>query len=221
MTEFSNYLKEIEERKSLGLNPKPIDDGALLEDIILNIKNDKNKNHESSLNYFTYNVLPGTTSAAKVKAKFLKEIILGEISIKEISPSFALDQLSHMKGGPSIEVLLDLALGPYESVSKDACKVLKTQVFLYEADMERLEIAFKNGDEIAKDLLESYSKAEFFTNLPDLPEKIDLVSFVAGIGDISTDLLSPGSDAHSRSDRQLHGQCMFEHNKEQQIKNQQ
>ena len=31
MTEFSNYLKEIEERKSLGLNPKPIDDGVLLE----------------------------------------------------------------------------------------------------------------------------------------------------------------------------------------------
>ena len=216
MTEFSNYLKEIEERKSLGLNPKPIDDGALLEDIISNIKNNENKNYESSLNYFTYNVLPGTTSAAKVKAKFLKEIILGEISIKEIPPSFALDQLSHMKGGPSIEVLLDLALGPYESVSKDACKVLKTQVFLYEADMERLEIAFRNGDEIAKDLLESYSKAEFFTKLPDLPEKIDLVSFVAGIGDISTDLLSPGSDAHSRSDRELHGQCMFEHNKEQQ-----
>jgi aconitate hydratase 2/2-methylisocitrate dehydratase len=216
MTEFSNYLKEIEERKSLGLNPKPIDDGVLLENIISNIKNNENKNYENSLNYFTYNVLPGTTSAAKIKAKFLKEIILGEISIKEISPSFALDQLSHMKGGPSIEVLLDLALGPYESVSKDACKVLKTQVFLYESDMERLEIAFKNGDEIAKDLLESYSKAEFFTKLPDLPEKIDLVSFVAGIGDISTDLLSPGSDAHSRSDRELHGQCMFEHNKDQQ-----
>ena len=64
--------------------------------------------------------------------------------------------------------------------------------------------------------MESYAKAEFFTELPDLPEKIELVTFVAGIGDISTDLLSPGGDAHSRSDRQLHGQCMFEHNTEQQ-----
>ena len=52
--------------------------------------------------------------------------------------------------------------------------------------------------------------------MPELPEKIELVTFVAGIGDISTDLLSPGSDAHSRSDRELHGQCMFDHNKEQQ-----
>ena len=39
---------------------------------------------------------------------------------------------------------------------------------------------------------------------------------MAGVGDISTDLLSPGGDAHSRSDRELHGKCMFDHNKEQQ-----
>jgi len=216
MTDYSNYLQEIEERKSSGLNPKPIDDEGLIKDIIFNIKDEKNKYYKNSLNFFIYNVLPGTTAAAKVKANFLKDIILEKVIIKDISPSFALEQLSHMKGGPSIEVLLDLALGPYKSISKDACEVLKTQVFLYEADMERLENAFKNGDEIAKDILVSYSRAEFFTNLPDIPEKIELVSFVAGIGDISTDLLSPGSDAHSRSDRELHGKCMFEHNKDQQ-----
>ena len=50
----------------------------------------------------------------------------------------------------------------------------------------------------------------------EIPEEIKLVTFVAGIGDISTDLLSPGSDAHSRSDRELHGQSIFEHNKEKQ-----
>lgn len=53
---------------------------------------------------------PGTTSAALVKAKFLKEIILGEATVKEISPAFAFEQLSHMKGGPSIAVLLDLVV---------------------------------------------------------------------------------------------------------------
>jgi aconitate hydratase 2/2-methylisocitrate dehydratase len=63
------------------------------------------------LNFFIYNVLPGTTSAATVKAEFLKEIILGESKVEEITPAFALEQLSHMKGGPSIKVLLDLALG--------------------------------------------------------------------------------------------------------------
>ena len=39
---------------------------------------------------------------------------------------------------------------------------------------------------------------------------------MTAVGDVSTDLLSPGSDAHSRSDRELHGQCLFEHNQEAQ-----
>ena len=44
--------------------------------------------------------------------------------------------------------------------------------------------------EIARDILESYSNAEFFTKLPDIDEEIKVVSFVAAEGDISTDLLS-------------------------------
>ncbi|MEM7110154.1 MAG: bifunctional aconitate hydratase 2/2-methylisocitrate dehydratase, partial [Bacteroidota bacterium] len=171
---------------------------------------------KDSLDFFIYNVLPGTTNAAAVKAKFLKEIILGESTVKEISPDFALEQLSHMKGGPSIKVLLDLALSKEQSIAEKSAKILKTQVFLYEADMERLEQAYRKGNKVAKDIIESYAKAEFFTKLPDIPEKIEVVTFIAGVGDISTDLLSPGSDAHSRSDRELHGQCLFEHDKEKQ-----
>tara|TARA_Y100000782_G_C10187750_1_gene267848 strand:+ start:4772 stop:7552 length:2781 start_codon:yes stop_codon:yes gene_type:complete len=216
MNTYKDYLKEIEERKDQGLHPKPIDDGGLLSEIIEQIKDTNNEHREDSLNFFIYNTLPGTTSAAGVKAQFLKEIILGEATVEEISPEFAFEQLSHMKGGPSIEVLLDLALGNDASIAEQAATVLKTQVFLYEADMERLEKAYKAGSPIAKELLESYAQAEFFTKLPELEEEVKVVTFIAGVGDISTDLLSPGSDAHSRSDRELHGQCIFEHNKEQQ-----
>ena len=74
--------------------------------------------------------MPGTTSAAGVKAQFLKEIILGKSIVAEISPAFAFEQLSHMKGGPSIEVLLDMALGSDDAIATAAAKVLKTQVFL-------------------------------------------------------------------------------------------
>jgi len=216
MNIYNDYIKEIEERKEQGLHPKPIDGAELLSAIITQIKDLDNAFREDSLNFFIYNVLPGTTSAATVKAKFLKEIILGEVSIKEITPAFAFEQLSHMKGGPSIEVLLDLALGDDTVISKEATEVLKTQVFLYEADAERLENAYKEGNKVAKELLESYAKAEFFTKLPEIDEEIDVVTYIAGIGDISTDLLSPGGDAHSRSDRELHGQCLFEHNKDMQ-----
>ncbi|MFK7900418.1 MAG: bifunctional aconitate hydratase 2/2-methylisocitrate dehydratase [Cyclobacteriaceae bacterium] len=216
MNTYKDYLKEIEERKGQGLHPKPIDGAELLSEIIAQIKDSGNAYRDDSLNFFIYNVLPGTTSAAGVKAKFLKEIILGEEVLKEISPAFAFEQLSHMKGGPSVDVLLDLALGDDASIAEEATKVLKTQVFLYEADTERLEKAFKAGSAVAKELLESYAKAEFFTKLPEIEEKIDIVTYIAGVGDISTDLLSPGADAHSRSDRELHGQCMFEHNKDMQ-----
>ena len=82
--------------------------------------------------------------------------------------------------------------------------------------MERLEDAFKQGCPISKEIIESYAQAEFFTKLPEVDEEIEVVTFVAGIGDISTDLLSPGADAHSCSDRELHGQSMFEQNKDMQ-----
>ncbi|WP_136465664.1 bifunctional aconitate hydratase 2/2-methylisocitrate dehydratase [Flagellimonas onchidii] len=216
MSRYTEYLKEIEERKGQGLHPKPIDDAGLLGEVIDQIKDLDNEHRKDSLNFFIYNALPGTTSAANVKAQFLKEIILKEITVEEITLDFAFEQLSHMKGGPSIKVLLDLALGNDSAIASEAAKVLKTQVFLYEADMERLEDAFKKGNDIAKDIIKSYAQAEFFTKLPEVEEEIKVVTFVAGVGDISTDLLSPGSDAHSRSDRELHGQCMFEHNKEQQ-----
>ncbi len=216
MNLYKDYLKEIEVRKEQGLHPKPIDGAELLSEIITQIKDTGNKYREGSLNFFIYNVLPGTTSAAGVKAKFLKEIILGEAKVEEISQDYAFEQLSHMKGGPSVDVLLDLALGSDTSIAYKAAKVLKTQVFLYEADTDRLEGAMNSGHALAKEIIESYAQAEFFTKLPEIDEEIEIVTFIAGVGDISTDLLSPGGDAHSRSDRELHGQCLFEHNKDMQ-----
>ncbi|MGZ0656641.1 bifunctional aconitate hydratase 2/2-methylisocitrate dehydratase [Coraliomargarita sp. W4R72] len=209
MNTYLEYTKEIEERKGQGLSPKPIDDSELLAVIIEQIKDLDNEFREESLHFFIYNVLPGTTSAATTKAQFLKEIVLGESVVAEITPAFALELLSHMKGGPSVEVLLDLALGEDAAIASEAAAVLKTQVFLYEADTGRLEAAYKAGSAIAKDLLESYAKAEFFTKLPELEEEVKVVTYIAGEGDISTDLLSPGNQAHSRSDRELHGKCMI------------
>lgn len=210
MSAYESYLAEIEARKNEGLHPKPIDSAELLSEVIALIKDTASPHREEALKFFIYNTLPGTTSAASVKAAFLKEIVLGQSTLAEITPDSALEQLSHMKGGPSIGVLLDLALGDDAAIAKKAAEVLKTQVFLYEADTERLEKAFKDGSAIARDIFESYAKAEFFTKLPEVPETIDVVTYVAGVGDISTDLLSPGSDAHSRSDRELHGKCLID-----------
>lgn len=218
MSLYLDYLREIEDRKSQGLHPKPIDDAALLSEVINQIKDTNNQYRKESLNFFIYNTLPGTTSAAEVKSVFLKEIITGLESVSEITPAFAFELLSHMKGGPSVRVLLDLALGTNASIAKQAGDVLKTQVFLYDADMARLAKAHKEGNAIAKDILESYAKAEFFTKLPEVEEEIKIVTYIAAEGDISTDLLSPGSEAHSRSDRELHGLCMMDREAQEKIK---
>ena len=216
MSLYNDYLAQIEDRKEQGLHPKPIEDGEFVEVLIEQIRDLNHVHREDSLNFFIYNTLPGTTSAAGVRAKFLKSIILGAETIAEITPSFAFELLSHMKGGPSVAALLDLALGDDPSIAEQAADVLKTQVFLYEADTDRLEEAYKAGNSIAESILQSYAKAEFFTELPPVDEIIKVVTYVTAIGDVSTDLLSPGSDAHSRSDRELHGQCIFEHNQESQ-----
>ncbi len=217
MSLYQDYLQEIADRKEQGLHPKPIDSAALLAEIITQIKQPDNAHRADSLNFLIYNTLPGTTSAAGEKAAFLKEIILGTTVIEEITPTFAFELLSHMKGGASIRVLLDLVLSDQAEIAKDAAKVLKNQVFLYEADMERLKVAFESGNAIAREILESYAKAEFFTALPDVPEEIQIVTFIAGEGDISTDLLSPGNQAHSRADRELHGKCFISETAQQEI----
>ena len=217
MTEYKKYINEIEKRKALNLNPKPIDTANLIKEIILQIKDENHPEREKSLDFLIYNVLPGTTSAAVIKADFLKDIITKKESIKEINEDFGFELLSHMKGGQSIKVLLDLAFSDNKNIASKAGKVLKTQVFLYEADTDRLSKAFSDGNIIAKEILESYAKAEFFTNLPKLDEEIKIITYVAGVGDISTDLLSPGSEAHSRSDRELHGKCLISPEAQQEI----
>ena len=217
MSYYSDYLEEIEVRKKdLGLNPKPIDSAELLSEIIAQIKDVGNEHRETSLNFFIYNILPGTTPAAGVKAAFLKDIALGKETVAEISPEFALEQLSHMKGGPSVEALLDIALSD-DAQAAAAGEVLKSQVFLYDADTARLADAFKAGNAIAKEILESYSKAEFFTKLDEIPEKVKVITYIAAEGDISTDLLSPGNQSHSRADRELHGLCMISPEAQQEI----
>lgn len=218
MNLYKEYIQEIEERKGQGLHPKPIDRADLLNEIIAQIKDINNANRADCLKFFIYNTLPGTTPAAGAKAKFLKEIILGQEAVAEITPTFAFELLSHMKGGPSIVVLLDLALGNDVAIAKQAAEVLKTQVYLYDADMARIKEAYENGNAVANEILESYAKAEFFTKLPEVAEEIKVVTFIAGEGDISTDLLSPGNQAHSRSDRELHGKCMITPQAQEEIK---
>ncbi|GIS11820.1 MAG: hypothetical protein CM15mP115_09710 [Alphaproteobacteria bacterium] len=85
MSLYDAYLEQIENRKEQGLKPKPIDDGGLVKELVAQIKDAGHAHRAASLDFFIYNTLPGTTSAAGEKAAFLKEIILGEAEVPEIS----------------------------------------------------------------------------------------------------------------------------------------
>ena len=85
MNLYNKYLAEIKKRKSEGLGAKPIESGKLLKEIINLIKAEEGPDRKSCLDYLVYNTLPGTTSAAKEKANILKEIIIGDFFIKEIT----------------------------------------------------------------------------------------------------------------------------------------
>jgi len=217
MSLYTDYLIQIEERKNQDLSPKPIEDGALVAEIIAQIQDVDHEHRKGSLNLFIYNTLPGTTSAAGEKAKFLKQIITGDVTVEEITQEFAFELLSHMKGGPSVKVLLDLALGDNAEIAQAAATVLKTQVFLYDADTDRLKAAYKAGSAIATEILQSYANAEFFTKLPEIDDEIQIVTYVAAEGDISTDLMSPGAEAHSRADRELHGKSFISETAQKEI----
>ena len=217
MNLFDDYLEEIKKRKQQGLGAKPIDNGDLAREIIAHVKSTSSEHHDQCVDFLIFNMLPGTTKAASEKAAFLKQIINNNYQIKEISIDRAFELLSHMKGGPSIKVLIDLALSQDKTNSKKAAEVLKTQVFLYEADTTRLISAYRDNNSIAEDILKSYSKAEFFTKLPEIEDEIEIVTYVAGEGDISTDLLSPGNQAHSRADRELHGKCFISERAQKEI----
>ena len=54
MSLYTDYLDEIGTREAQGLNPKPIDDGALVAELIEQIKDTGNAHREDSLKFFIY-----------------------------------------------------------------------------------------------------------------------------------------------------------------------
>ena len=109
MNLYNLYLAEIEDRKKLGLKPKPIDDGALISELIELIKDSKSEHRADALKYLIYNTLPGTTSAANEKAEFLKEIILEnniEGFFDEICSQVYKQLTNHSENKTPIEIVL-------------------------------------------------------------------------------------------------------------------
>ena len=197
------YVTHVAERAALGIPPLPLSAKQTGELIEL-LKNVSAGEAELLLNLITYRVPAGVDDAAKVKASYLAALAHGTEKCLIISREKATELLGTMLGGYNIGPLIDL-LGDAE-VGKVAAGALKKTLLMFDQFHDVKEKA-DEGNQNAKDVLQSWADAEWFTSRPEVPQSIK-VSIFKVAGEINTDDLSPAPDAWSRPDIPLHALAM-------------
>ncbi|MBR4126173.1 MAG: bifunctional aconitate hydratase 2/2-methylisocitrate dehydratase [Alphaproteobacteria bacterium] len=191
-------------RKQDGLPPLPLnaEQTAACVELL-----EKNKQTEKALALLLNRVPAGTDEAAKVKAEFLGRVASGKVVVDRLTSGRAIEYLGYMKGGQNIPVLLDL-LTKRKTADK-AVEVLSRLVLIHQAvtDVARL---YRTGNKPAAKLLESWAKADWFSNRPEFETETKLVVFkIPDEIEASTDFLSHSKGGHTRTDIPFHGKHYF------------
>ncbi|GAM61751.1 aconitate hydratase 2 [Vibrio ishigakensis] len=143
--------------------------------------------------------------AAYVKAGFLTAITKGEVSSPLVSKAKAAELLGTMQGGYNIEPLINLL--DDSELAPIAVKALSHTLLMFDAFYDVEEKA-KAGNEFAKQVIQSWADAEWFTSKEKVAEKITVKVFKV-TGETNTDDLSPAPDAWSRPDIPVHAKAML------------
>ena len=202
------YRQHVAERAALGIPPLPLDakQVASLIELIKAPPSSSNPGEEAFLmDLLTHRVPPGVDDAAKVKASFLAAVAHGELSVALISKAKATELLGTMVGGynvhPLIELLDDAAVAPI------AAAALKKTLLMFDF-FNDVAAKATAGNAHAKEVMQSWANAEWFTTRPEVPKTIT-VSVFKVTGETNTDDLSPAPDAWSRPDIPLHYLAML------------
>jgi len=198
------YRDHAAERAALGIPPLPLDAKQTAELIEL-IKNPPKGEEQFLLELLTHRVPPGVDDAAKVKASFLAAVAHGEIKVGLVSKAKATELLGTMVGGYNVHPLIEL-LNDAE-VAAVAAEGLKKTLLMFDYFNDVAEKA-KAGNAKAKEVMQSWANAEWFTSRPEVP-KVITVSVFKVPGETNTDDLSPAPDAWSRPDIPLHYLAML------------
>jgi len=198
------YRKQVAERAAEGIPPKPLN-AEQVAGLVELLKNPPAGEAEVLLDLITNRVPPGVDEAAYVKAAFLSAILKDQATAPLIDKPLAIKLLGMMLGGYNIETLVslldDATLAPL------AAKELKHTLLMFDA-FHDVEEKVKAGNPHAKELMQSWADAEWFTSKPKVPESTKLTVFKV-TGETNTDDLSPAPDAWSRPDIPLHSLAMF------------
>ena len=205
MTDFlKTYEAHVAERAELGIPPLPLS-AVQTADVIELIKDPPAGHGDDLVTLLTYRVPPGVDDAAKVKASFLSAVAHGDVACPLISDVKATQLLGTMLGGYNVKPLIDLLDRP--SVATEAATGLKSTLLMFDAFHDVAEKATA-GNVHAKEVIQSWADAEWFTKRPKVAEKITVTVFKVP-GETNTDDLSPAPDAWSRPDIPLHYLAML------------
>jgi aconitate hydratase 2/2-methylisocitrate dehydratase len=198
------YRKHVEERAAQGIVPQPLnaEQTAGLVDLL---KNPPAGEEEFLLDLLTNRIPPGVDEAAYVKAGFLSAVAKGEVSSPLLTKLRAVELLGTMQGGYNIVTMVELL--DNDELAATAAKELKHTLLMFDAFHDVADRA-KNGNALAKEVLQSWADGEWFTNRPAVADKVSLSVFKVP-GETNTDDLSPAPDAWSRPDIPLHALAML------------
>ncbi len=205
MDYLKDYNDHVLQRSSLGVPPLPLDAKQVAKVIKFLTKGEGDQ--KILLELLVERVNPGVDDAAYVKAAFLNAIVKKEVECTSITPLKAVEILGTMMGGYNVQSLVDALSSDDKFVAIGACDALKKTILVYSSFNDVEELAKTNS--YAKEVLESWAKAEWFTSKKQIPQKIT-VAVLKVPGETNTDDLSPASEAFTRSDIPLHAQCMLE-----------
>lgn len=198
------YRKHVEERAAEGVVPKPLD-AEQVAGLVELLKNPPQGEESFILDLLENRIPPGVDEAAYVKAGFLTAVAKSEVASPLVSREKAAELLGTMQGGyniaPLVEFLDDDALAPI------AVKALSHTLLMFDAFYDVEEKA-KAGNAFAKQVLQSWADAEWFTSKEKVAEKITVKVFKV-TGETNTDDLSPAPDAWSRPDIPVHAKAML------------
>lgn len=201
---LAQYQSHVDERAALGIVPKPLD-AEQTRQLIELLKNPVTGKESELLSLFENRVPAGVDDAAKVKAEFLAKIVNGQESSPLISAEHAVELLGTMSGGYNVQPLIDLL--DNDRLAPLAAKALSFTLLIFDNFNAVAEKAQK-GNVFAKQVLQSWADAEWFTSRPKLADKVTLTVFKV-LGETNTDDLSPAQEAWCRSDIPLHANAML------------
>lgn len=209
MSMLEDYRKHVAERAEKGVVPQPLNEIQVAGLVDL-LKNPPVGEEGFLLDLLENRIPPGVDQAAYVKAGFLAAIVRGETSSPLLSKQKAIELLGEMQGGYNVQPLID-ALDDKE-LAVYAGEALKHTLLVFDAFNDITERA-DAGNEIAKEVIQSWADAEWFTSRPEVPKKSTYKTFKV-TGETNTDDLSPAQDAWSRPDIPLHALAMLKNARE-------